>query len=133
MIPLLLWDLTWENIHFYNPLHIYLYIEPDCNSPTKTLTYISVPTCAVPNGVTLDTGHVTTSAPGAGNRFPQGDSVILTCDNSVWMFANGEVSRSFTCTGMDTISPIWTYCTGQYIYYYQCKVFFLIFFCSKNK
>ncbi len=72
-----------------------------------------MPTCGVPDGATLTSGHVTASTPGAGNRFPQGDSVTLTCD-PVWMYPNDDLSRSFTCTGMDTITPVWSYCTGQY-------------------
>ena len=72
---------------------------------------ISVPTCAVPNTATLNDGHVTASTPGAGNRFPQGNTVTLTCDLA-WIYSNGDLTRSFTCTGLDSIT--WTYCSGQY-------------------
>ncbi len=99
----------------------YLHTEPDCNPPIQKLTHVSVPTCAVPDGATLTSSHVTASAPGAGNRFPQEDNVTLTCDSG-WMYPNGDLSRSFTCTGMDTLIPAWTYCTGLYCYYYYSKV-----------
>ena len=68
------------------------------------------------DGATLTSGHVTESAPGAGNRFPQGDTVTLTCVDSVWMYANGDLSRSFNCTGMDTIDVVWSYCTSNYFF-----------------
>ena len=82
-----------------------------------SLTNISVPTCEVPDGLILSEGHVTASAPGPGNRFPQGNTVTLTCDSG-WMYPNDDLSRSFTCTGPDTITPGWMYCTGQYWLYF---------------
>ncbi len=83
-----------------------------CNPVIKTKFYISVPTCAVPDGATLNSGHVIESTPGAGNIFTEGDTVTFTCD-PVWVHPNGNVSRSFTCTCMDAVTPDWTYCTGQ--------------------
>ncbi len=56
---------------------------------------------------------MTTSRPAIGNRITEGGSVTLTCAGLL-VHPDGENSRMFNCTGLDSYTPALTLCTCKF-------------------
>ncbi len=74
-----------------------------------------VPTCEIPGNGTLIGGHVNVSTSQTGNRLIQNDSVTVSCDTGL-IHPNGQTSRQFVCSGLDTFLPALTVCSCMYVY-----------------
>ncbi len=80
---------------------------PDC-----AFFKISVATCTVPTPTQQTAWNISNMNPSSG-VVTQTNTLTANCNNG-WQFTDSSTSKVFTCTGLDTFTPVLEQCCGMY-------------------